>query len=374
MESIITPKEKISKFFYENGYEFLSSVPQRRIQEMILSSGMKGYTGKTSDYADSGEVHRTTYGHFLKAGKWSESAVSTTTKAGVVARIEKSSERTKQPVYWRIDDTIAEKKQPSKKALSPTEGTGWHYSHLEKTMVYGHQLLGCTVSCGEMSLCYEMKRYDKAEKSKIDMTVDLIASLPVAERESYALFDSWYTNAKTVNAFRAKNYIVIGALKTNRIIYYEGESVSITELGLNTSIDEFQLVTLNNQEKYWVYRYTGNLNGIADVVVLITFPEDNFGGVGALRAFLCTDTTLKSDAILNHYANRWQIEVFFKQMKGYFGLDKFMIRSAKAIDRFFVIISLAHFFYVGFSDEQSSFSHGIRSLRDYFCALFKFAL
>ena len=241
-------------------------------------------------------------------------------------------------------------------------------------MVYGHQLLNCTVSCGEMSLCYELKRYDKAEKSKIDMTVDLIASLPIAESESYALFDSWYTNTKIVNAFRAKNYVVIGALKTNRIIYYEGEPVSVSELAPNTSIDEFQLVTLDNQEKYWVYRYTGNLNGIHDVVVLMTYPEDNFGGNGALRAFICTDTTLNDDVILNHYANRWQIEVFFKQMKGYLGLDKFMIRSAKAIDRFLVITSLAHFFFVVADTLVSSFSHGIRNLRVYFSALFKFAL
>ena len=128
------------------------------------------------------------------------------------------------------------------------------------------------------------------------------------------------------------------------------------------------------RSRQWVYRYTGNLNGIRDVVVLMTYPENNFGGDGTLRAFLCTDTSMNSGDILNHYANRWQIEVFFKQMKGYFGLDKFMVRSAKAIDRFFVIISLAHFFYVVSASADSSFADGIRNLRSYFCAFFKFAL
>jgi hypothetical protein len=215
---------------------------------------MKGHTGKTSDYAECGEVHRTTYGHFLKAGKWNEGRVSLTTKQGVLKSIGEMAKKTSMPTYWKIDDTISEKKPPSSKAVNPTEGTGWHYSHLEKEMVYGHQILGCTVSCGEISLCYEIKRYEKEKKSKIDMTLDLIASLPVAERESYAMFDSWYTNSKTVNAFRAKNYVVIGALKTNRIIYPNGERISISDFSANISIDEFQLVTLNSQEKYWVYR------------------------------------------------------------------------------------------------------------------------
>lgn len=374
METIITPKEKISKYFYEFGYDFLSSVPERRIQEMVISCGMKGYSGKTSDYADCGKAHRTTYGHFLKSGKWDEKRVSATTKAGVVGRVVKTAEKTSNPTYWKIDDTISEKKQPSKSAENPTEGTGWHYSHLEKSLVYGHQVFGCTVSCGDMSLCYELKRYDKNQKSKVDMTLELIASLPVAETESYALFDSWYTNSKTVNAFRAKNYVVIGALKTNRTVYCDGEPVSIAELAPNTHLDEFQLVTLNNQEKYWVYRYTGNLNGIADVVVLISYPEGSFAVEGALRAFLCSDTAISSDDILYHYARRWQIEVFFKQMKHYFGLNKFMVRSAKAIDRFFVIISLAHFFYIAVFANDSVFSNGIKNLRDYFCAFFKFAL
>ena len=37
MEHIITAGEELRKSFHENGFAFLSSVPQRRIQEMILA-------------------------------------------------------------------------------------------------------------------------------------------------------------------------------------------------------------------------------------------------------------------------------------------------------------------------------------------------
>jgi len=43
---IITPREQIRKFFFEKHLEFLTSVPQQRLQEMILSSCMKGHSGK----------------------------------------------------------------------------------------------------------------------------------------------------------------------------------------------------------------------------------------------------------------------------------------------------------------------------------------
>ena len=66
---IITLKEQIRKFFFEKHLDFLSSVPQQRLQEIILSSCVKGNSGKMSDYAEVGPVHRTSYGHFLSKGK-----------------------------------------------------------------------------------------------------------------------------------------------------------------------------------------------------------------------------------------------------------------------------------------------------------------
>jgi|GEM_PF-2402586 len=248
MENIITPKEKINKFLYENGFDFLNSVAQRRIADIIEASGTKGNTGKTSDYAEYSEVHRTTIGHFLKNGKWNEAKVSKAHRQNVLKSMKETSEKSGSPIYLKINDTISEKKQPSSKAQRPTEGTGWHYSHLSGGYVFGHQIFASTVSCGDLSLCYELSRYDKAKRSKIEMTLDLIVSLPAAVTETYALFDSWYTNAKTVSAFRAKNYTVIGTLKTNRIIYPDEKRIPISEFAANTSIDKFRLVSEQSRE------------------------------------------------------------------------------------------------------------------------------
>ena len=77
---IIAPKEQIRKFFFERHFDFLTSVPQRRLQEMILSSCTKGNSGKMTDFGESGTVHRTTYGHFLAKGKLDDKRLEETQK------------------------------------------------------------------------------------------------------------------------------------------------------------------------------------------------------------------------------------------------------------------------------------------------------
>ena len=69
MERILTLKEEMRKFFFEKGLDFLTSVLQQGIQEIILSSCTRANSGKLSDFADVFLVHRTTYGHFLTEGK-----------------------------------------------------------------------------------------------------------------------------------------------------------------------------------------------------------------------------------------------------------------------------------------------------------------
>ena len=49
MKNSITVGEERRKYFYKTGLNFLSSVPQRRIQEMILAMAQKGRSGKMTD-------------------------------------------------------------------------------------------------------------------------------------------------------------------------------------------------------------------------------------------------------------------------------------------------------------------------------------
>ena len=128
-------KRRYTQTFFEKHFDFLTSVPQRRIQEIILSSCMKGNSGKMTDYAESGAVHRTTYGHFLSKGKWDDKKLEETQKRESFQTVSELSHKNGMPLFVSIDDTVLTKTPPSSKAKHPTEGTGWHYSHLEGKVV-----------------------------------------------------------------------------------------------------------------------------------------------------------------------------------------------------------------------------------------------
>ena len=75
MDNIIAGSEELRKYLYEIGLNFLTGVPQRRIQEIILAMAQKGHSGKMQDCGELGAGHRTTYGYFLSKGKWDHEKV-----------------------------------------------------------------------------------------------------------------------------------------------------------------------------------------------------------------------------------------------------------------------------------------------------------
>ena len=343
MERIVTLKEEIGKFFFEKGLDFLTSVPQQRIQEIILSSCTRGNSGKLTDFAEVFPVHRTTYGHFLSKGKWDEEKVAKIQESESFQTISKLAESQKTPVFISIDDTVISKTKPSSKAKRPTEGTGWHYSHLEGKVVYGYQVHAAIVSTGDTSLCYSLKRYDKENATKIDMTRDIIESIPDQAR-AYFLMDSWYTNPNILHTCEEKGCFLIGAMKTNRILYPNGQRTSAADYAKSLRPDQFHPVTVKGRT-YLVHRYEGPLNKISNAVVLLSYSAKTFGQSGALRVFLCSDSSLEDETILTYYSNRWRIEVMFRSHKRYMGFKSFMVRTVKAFDRLLVILCLAHFFF-----------------------------
>ena len=270
------------------------------------------------------------------------------------------------PIYLSIDDTVIEKKKPSSRATRPMEGTGWHYSHLEGKQVFGYQVFGANISTGDFSLCYCLRRCCPESGSRIDMAVQLLDTLPETNARVILQMDSWYTCKALWNKALEKKVTLIGAMKTNRILYPDGHRCSAQDYAAMLPNGQYHLVTVGGHE-YWIHRYEGALNGIEKAVVLLSYPKDAFGSKKALRVFICSDFGLSDEEILSHYTHRWKIEVMFKQQKMYLGLKPFMVRSAKAIDRLFIILPLAHLFFILLFDAALSLSAAIRRFRSLLC-------
>ena len=274
---------------------------------ILISIFLSGYHGKTTDFAKNSSCHRTTIAHFLNSGKWDESLLSDTLKRSVIEIIYSEAARTRKPVFCIVDDTIASKTKPSSRALHPIEDAYFHQSHLKGKQDYGHQAVSVMLSCNGIVLNYAFVLYNKAI-SKIDIVSELAAELSVTHKN-------------------------------------------------------FDLVTVKGRN-YYVYRYEGNLNGIENALVLLSYPEKAFGKPKALRAFLCMDVSLSTNEILDNYVCRWSIEVFFRQCKDKLALDSYQIRSAQGIRRYWLIMSFAHYMCVVGTGEVCPFETGYHKISD----------
>ena len=132
--------------------------------------------------------------------------------------------------------------------------------------------------------------------------------------DAYFLCDCWYVSEKMINTFVQKGFHTIGALKTNRLLYPSGMKKKLSELAAELSVTEkgFDPVTVKNRK---------------------------------------------------YYVCRWTIGVFFRQCKTRLALDTYQIRSSKGIQRYWLLMSMAHYICVISTGQYQSFQEGYQLIR-----------
>jgi hypothetical protein len=101
-------------------------------------------------------------------------------------------------------------------------------------------------------------------------------SLSPKSNGAYNLMDSWYTNPSVLDACQEKRCHLIGAMKTNRILFPEGKRTPACDLAASLVPGCFHPVTVKGRT-YMVYRYEEPLNKIDHAVVLLSYPAAAMG-------------------------------------------------------------------------------------------------
>lgn len=248
--SIVTEKSTINHFLFKLRFFLYFTKPVlKHIEQFVKGSIQKGYKGTVTDIAllSRADCHRTTFCKFLSEVSWNINYEWKGIKKFVVSTIiESSSSHT--PIFAIYDDTISEKTKPSSKAENTIQDAIFHHSHLRDKQVYGHQLLTTMLSNGKKVLPYSIECYKKGEKSKIKMVYEIVAELPSPKGKAYGLCDSWFTNKDVINAHFKNGYHLIGALKTNRVIYPKGVSIQVKDFAQYIEKNDVCLVTVNNSK------------------------------------------------------------------------------------------------------------------------------
>lgn len=273
----------------------------------MLSIGFSGKLTEIHSFSHQ-KKHRTTLSHFLKKGSWNEHYLLQQTRERILRKVDKQ-----EPLFLLLDDTICEKTKPSSQADAPTESCSYHFSHTHGKTVWGHQVLQLMLKTRDQAYPYEFQLFHKeTTESKINLSIDRIKRIPSFQQPVYLLCDSWFTSRSIIEAALSKGIHVIGALKTNRILYPQGIRIQAKEFATHIQEEETDLVTVGN-ESYRVYRYEGALNDLDEGVVLMCWNKEHPMEPKYMRCFLSTDTELTTEQILLHYSQRWSIETYFKQ-------------------------------------------------------------
>lgn len=83
-----------------------------------------------------------------------------------------------------------------------------------------------------------------------------------------------------------------------------------------------------------------------------------FGNPKALGIFISINVSLSTQGILDSYAKRWSIKLFFRQGKQKLGLDKYQIRSKQGIQHYWLIMAFPHYLYRMCKVKYCTFEEG----------------
>jgi hypothetical protein len=231
------------------------------------------------------------------------------------------------------DDTIAHKTGKNMEFVS------YHHDHTSGRTVLGYQYLQLGYHNGANFFPIDMaphtsnkrpncqvrdidkrtngwQRRKEALNKKTDV---LIAMLDRAWKAgidaSFVLFDSWFACDKIISAALKIGYGVICRLKRNRTKYtYEGKEYTLKQLWK----------TVAKKKTKWIGQFQ-----VKGVCLNVSLPKSGkvrilfiSNGKKSWQAILSTDLTLDASEILDYYARRWAIEVFFKDAKQMLYLGK----------------------------------------------------
>jgi hypothetical protein len=157
--------------------------------------------------------------------------------------------------------------------------------------------------------CSGWKRRAETFRKKTEVLIEMLKrcySNGIDAR--FVLFDSWFANDGLIADIVAIGYGVVCRLKATKTRYtYQGNAWTLKQLWHDVARHNLQTVSAWNL-KAAVLNVDLPLSGTVRLV-LVRWSKKQWHG------FLCTETDLPAEDILNYYARRWAIEVYFRDAK-----------------------------------------------------------
>lgn len=229
-----------------------------------------------------------------------------------------------------FDDTVQEKPYTDE-----NEVMCWHYDHSKGRSVQGFNLLNCLYHVDDISIPVafelikkpvqysDLKTKKRKRKSLVTKNELMRQMLAVCVHNKlkfrFVLFDIWFSSAENMRYIKKtheKDFVC--ALKSNRLVALSEEKQAAKRF---IRIDKLEWSKENT--------FTVWLKNVPFPVKLVRQIFENKDGSTGILYLVCSDATMKRDAILTVYKKRWPIEVFHKSLKQNAALGKAPVRRVR---------------------------------------------
>jgi len=185
-------------------------------------------------------------------------------------------------------------------------------------------------------------------QTKLAETMIRYANLP-DDVEVIVIFDSFFPSENIIKTIRQKGYHFVCSVKSNRVDVdsdkqvkeiceehiSEGHIKNRTEIRVPSKRSRYNHASAQRYETKIFITYTEKLrlSKMGEVQVIFSRKETDDNQLKHMR-YIATDMLyLSTVQILTIYSYRWQIELYFKELKSYLGLGNYQMLSFGAIIR-----------------------------------------
>ena len=201
---------------------------------------------------------------------------------------------------------------------------------------------------------YRTKRYCQKHgykyRSQVQLAETMIryAHLP-DDMDVIIIFDSYFPSEGVIKAIRNKGYHFVCSAKNNRVDVDTGKQLKAIcqehissgrlknriQIRVSSKRSGYSHVSAQKYETRTFITYTEKLSisKMGDVQVVFSRKESDVSDLKYMRYILTDMLDMNTCDILTVYSYRWQIELYFKELKSYLGLGHYQMLSFRAIVR-----------------------------------------
>jgi SRSO17 transposase len=332
----------------------------RAVIALATLTGRKSISKMTKLFGD--RRTRQAIAHFLTEAEWNAPEILLNNALDTLKHLGWTKDK---QLYLLLDDTQKQKRAKQMDAVSKI------FLHSEKVYANGHTIVGLAfvyrgvvVPCAirlwaSKAYCEKSKKSNNKHehvefKTLTELAAEAIETINVPSPDkTIVLFDKFYLCDTVVKSCQNKGFTYIGAVKENRNVFPDGRPNDKRKVGAyakNVLHREGRWVSMPGSRKdHCIAERLGTMAKLGRVKLAFSRRR------GERSRLIVATNGLKwgAKSLIEHYRNRWQIEILFKMSKQHLGLGDYQLLRYTAVERYLHLVMISHQFLTHLAMDRS---------------------